>query len=294
METALISEPQRQTTLLKQRGRTALNPTESITLKPLNKQESNGQVQWSGNGWMDIKDFRQNVLAQLQGRNLNLPEAEEAKIADSEVKREEAMRAELGDAAKGFEGFMLYQLYESMRKTVDKNPMFHGGSAEDTFGQMLSMEQTKQIAESDKPGVSLGIADIIEQGFARAGAGLAINVGASARDRAERDAQLTASQATKPQSGQANDAKQFSYGVSPRQIAPELAHGMTRNLRQLEDAEQVREGWDSGFNTGEDAERRESQERLTRLDEGMRKLKQMQAYSGNSVNFVDTPAWAVK
>jgi len=57
-------------------------------------------------------------------------------------------REGLKKAAKEFESFLIYTLLREMRKTVHKNPLFHGGHAEDMFESFLDMETSRNIAEA--------------------------------------------------------------------------------------------------------------------------------------------------
>jgi len=56
-------------------------------------------------------------------------------------------------ATKEFEAFVLYQLMQSMRKTVEKNPLFHGGAGEEVFEDMLDQELTRQLAHAGGIGI---------------------------------------------------------------------------------------------------------------------------------------------
>jgi Rod binding domain-containing protein len=57
-------------------------------------------------------------------------------------------RAGLKKACKEFESFLVYQTIREMRKTVEKNPLFHGGEAEDMFEGFLDMETARKISDS--------------------------------------------------------------------------------------------------------------------------------------------------
>ncbi len=59
----------------------------------------------------------------------------------------------LRKACKEFESFLIYQMIREMRKTIDKNPMFHGGHAEDMFEGFVDMETAREI--SDEGGLGL-------------------------------------------------------------------------------------------------------------------------------------------
>jgi Rod binding domain-containing protein len=57
-------------------------------------------------------------------------------------------RQGLKKATQEFESLLIYQVLREMRKTVSKNPMFHGGRAEDMFESFLDMETSRQIAQT--------------------------------------------------------------------------------------------------------------------------------------------------
>ena len=59
------------------------------------------------------------------------------------------------EAAQQFEGFFIGQMMEHMMSGVEVDPMFGGGTGEETWRSMLNQEYGKQIAKSGK----LGIAD---------------------------------------------------------------------------------------------------------------------------------------
>lgn len=57
-------------------------------------------------------------------------------------------REGLKKAAKEFESFLIYTLLREMRKTVHKNPLFHGGHAEEMFESFLDMETSRNVSET--------------------------------------------------------------------------------------------------------------------------------------------------
>ncbi len=50
-------------------------------------------------------------------------------------------------ACKEFESYLIYQMLREMRKTIHKNPMCHGGHAEEMFEGFLDMETAREIAD---------------------------------------------------------------------------------------------------------------------------------------------------
>ncbi|HOS92572.1 MAG TPA: rod-binding protein [Armatimonadota bacterium] len=67
--------------------------------------------------------------------------------------------AGLRAAAQEFESFLLYQLVQSMRKTIHKVEMFHGGRAEEMWEGMLDQELTRELAKAGGIGLAKMIYD---------------------------------------------------------------------------------------------------------------------------------------
>lgn len=55
-------------------------------------------------------------------------------------------QAKLQKAAKSFESFFVYQMIQSMRKTVTKTDFLNGGFAEDTFTGLLDQQYADSTA----------------------------------------------------------------------------------------------------------------------------------------------------
>lgn len=66
-----------------------------------------------------------------------------------------ASRAEIGEAAKKFEGMFLSQMFQCMFEGVNADPEFGGGQAEDMYKSMMIDEYSKQVVKKG----GLGIAD---------------------------------------------------------------------------------------------------------------------------------------
>jgi Rod binding domain-containing protein len=66
--------------------------------------------------------------------------------------------AELRKIASDFESLFSQMLMSSMRKTVQKSPLFHGGRGEEIFSELLDTNYAKSISSRGK---GLGIADMI-------------------------------------------------------------------------------------------------------------------------------------
>lgn len=67
----------------------------------------------------------------------------------------------LKKTAQEFEAMLYQMMFKSMRATIQKNPMFHGGATEDTFQEMTDLETAKAIANAR----SFGLADAIVRDY---------------------------------------------------------------------------------------------------------------------------------
>ncbi len=54
---------------------------------------------------------------------------------------------ELRKACKNFESIFTYHLLKSMRKTIEKCDLLHGGQGEDVYQSLFDMELSKQMAD---------------------------------------------------------------------------------------------------------------------------------------------------
>jgi Rod binding domain-containing protein len=75
------------------------------------------------------------------------------------VKNEAGLRK----IASDFESLFSQMLMSSMRKTVQKSPLFHGGRGEEIFSELLDTNYAKSISNRGK---GLGIADMIVKKYA--------------------------------------------------------------------------------------------------------------------------------
>jgi murein DD-endopeptidase MepM/ murein hydrolase activator NlpD len=66
------------------------------------------------------------------------------KMDNDPIKRDE----ELKKACREFEAVFTYQLLKSMRKTIEKSDLFHGGQGEEIYESLLDQELSKQLAGS--------------------------------------------------------------------------------------------------------------------------------------------------
>jgi len=53
----------------------------------------------------------------------------------------------LKKACKDFESLLTYQLLRSMRKTIDKCDLFHGGQGEEIYQSLFDMEISKSMVD---------------------------------------------------------------------------------------------------------------------------------------------------
>lgn len=53
----------------------------------------------------------------------------------------------LKKACRDFEALFTYQLIKSMRKSVEKCDLFHGGQGEEIYESLMDMELSKQMAD---------------------------------------------------------------------------------------------------------------------------------------------------
>ena len=65
----------------------------------------------------------------------------------------------LHKACVEFESMLLYEIVKSMRRTISKCDLFHGGQAEETYEQLLDQELCRSLGGQR----GLGIADALYQ-----------------------------------------------------------------------------------------------------------------------------------
>jgi murein DD-endopeptidase MepM/ murein hydrolase activator NlpD len=61
---------------------------------------------------------------------------------------------DLREACKDFESIFTYQLFKSMRATIDKCDLFHGGQGEEVYQSLLDQEYAKMMAGSGNNSIS--------------------------------------------------------------------------------------------------------------------------------------------
>ena len=79
------------------------------------------------------------------------------------IKTAEQKACELKKACENFESVFTYQLLKSMRSTVDKCELFHGGQGEEIYQEMLDQE----LAGSMSGGGRNSIANMLYEQFKR-------------------------------------------------------------------------------------------------------------------------------
>lgn len=76
---------------------------------------------------------------------------------------------ELRRAAAEFESLFINQMLKSMRETVAKSELFHGGNAEEIYTSMLDTELSKSMAKAG----GIGLADMLLKQFSNTGSPIA-------------------------------------------------------------------------------------------------------------------------
>ena len=75
----------------------------------------------------------------------------------------------LRKACKDFEAIFTYQLLKSMRRTVQKCDLFHGGQGEEIYESLMDMELSKQMADLGPGSLSRLLYDQFRQQFGAKG-----------------------------------------------------------------------------------------------------------------------------
>ncbi|MDH4200066.1 MAG: rod-binding protein [Spirochaetia bacterium] len=138
----------------------------------------NGAEALEGSKILDIKrqlekkesEFSQNTTKFLEQLNTEIDKAmpDEAKyrvssnVFNKNMNRKEILEAtenspekrKLFEAAKEFESFFVEKMFVEMKKNVPKNPMFHGGYAEDMFDDMLMTERVRKMSQQTEFGLA--------------------------------------------------------------------------------------------------------------------------------------------
>ena len=72
-------------------------------------------------------------------------------------------RKRLEEVAKQFESIVINMMMKSMRKTVQKGKLIHGGMGEDIFEGMLDEQYSKNISESSGFGLARILVDQLDK-----------------------------------------------------------------------------------------------------------------------------------
>ena len=102
-----------------------------------------------------------NPSGQVESAQFNSRMTTLSKVAEK-AEKNTATDQELKEATQAFESLFLHYLMETMRSTVPKGDLFHGGQSEEIFTDMLDQE-IAQVAS--KRGI--GIASLLYQQLRR-------------------------------------------------------------------------------------------------------------------------------
>lgn|GEM_PF-1303285 len=91
--------------------------------------------------------YRNKVSSDVIERGMNRKDILEETSAAPEKRK-------LYEAAKEFEAFFVEKMFVEMKKNVPKNPMFHGGYAEDIFDDMLLSERVRKVSSNTEFGLA--------------------------------------------------------------------------------------------------------------------------------------------
>lgn len=90
--------------------------------------------------------------------------------AQSAVPRAVDNRQGLKEAVSEFESLFINQMLKSMRDTIGKSELFHGGNAEEIYTSMLDTELSKNMARSG----GIGLSDMLLRQFSNGADGAAL------------------------------------------------------------------------------------------------------------------------
>lgn len=96
--------------------------------------------------------FRDMVHTNLRGSNDTMQPSPETGAAGREGQRPIDRR--LMDTCVEMESLLVSQMFKAMRKTVQKNEMFHGGRAEEIFEDMLYDEYALRLSRTSNLGIA--------------------------------------------------------------------------------------------------------------------------------------------
>lgn len=86
---------------------------------------------------------------------------------------------EIKNAVQDFEALFINQMLKSMRDTVQKSDLFHGGSGEEIYSSMFDTELSKLMSKSG----GIGLGDVLLEQFGVTGAQNAPDAGLKAEEK---------------------------------------------------------------------------------------------------------------
>lgn len=96
----------------------------------------------------ETEDFKsKNFLNKLKQVNLQ----------NNEKKNKETEKKKLKELSQEFESIFIHQMIKTMRATVGKSNLYHGGMAENIYQDMLDQEYAKSMSQQK----NFGIAEIV-------------------------------------------------------------------------------------------------------------------------------------
>ena len=93
------------------------------------------------------ENYRNKVSSDVINRDMNRKSILDQTSSSPEKRK-------LYEAAKEFEAYFVEKMFLEMKKNVPKNPMFHGGYAEDMFDDMLLTERVRKISNNTEFGLA--------------------------------------------------------------------------------------------------------------------------------------------
>lgn len=109
---------------------------------------------------MSISIGESNPFTALTGMTSNATKTDSIK---STLNNSSASDEELMEACKGFESYLMEQVYKSMESTVDKSEEEENDDYLNQFGDMLYEEYAKQTTESQSTGIAQMLFDSMKR-----------------------------------------------------------------------------------------------------------------------------------
>lgn len=99
-----------------------------------------------------IKESSRKLNAVAKQKNKNFEDELKTQIIDSKTSK--PVDKKLMDACVEMESLFVKQMFNTMRKTVEKGPMLHGGDAEEIFEDMLYDEYCLDVSKKSNLGIA--------------------------------------------------------------------------------------------------------------------------------------------